>query len=120
MPAAARKLDLCSCPEHGVGVITGPGFAEVLICHQPVVRKGDEVTCITGDVATIVEGCDSVIIGGKPVARKGSKTSHGGVILMGCPRVRICEPVCVVCQKLAARRRAKLLRYRPRALMPKV
>jgi uncharacterized Zn-binding protein involved in type VI secretion len=96
-------------------VITGPGFEEVIICHQPVARKGDTVTCITGDVGVIVDGCESVIIGGQPVAKKGSKTSHGGIVLMGCPRVKICQSIRSICKGKAALRRAAFIRYRPRA-----
>jgi len=94
-------------------VIIGPGVAEVLICNQPVVRKGDQVQCLTGDIATIIEGCDDVIIGGAPVARKGDHHSHGGVILIGCPRVHICRKIRGICKANAARRRAAYIRYTP-------
>jgi uncharacterized Zn-binding protein involved in type VI secretion len=111
MAAAARELDLCSCPEHGIGIILSPGVADVIICHQPVVRKGDRVLCITGDVATIVEGCSEVIIGGHPVARKGDHTSHGGIILTGCPRVFICESRKLRCTKIAAAKRSPFIKH---------
>jgi uncharacterized Zn-binding protein involved in type VI secretion len=120
MPATARKSDLCSCPMHGSGVIIGPGLAEVLICHQPVVRKGDKVQCITGDIATIIEGCGDVIIGGQPVAKKGDHTDHGGVILTGCPRVYICQKIRGICKVNAARRRAAFIRYTPKAPLQKL
>jgi uncharacterized Zn-binding protein involved in type VI secretion len=120
MPAAARQFDLCSCPAHVGGVILSPGVADVFICHQPVVRKGDKVLCLTGDVATIIEGCSDVIIGGQPVARKGDHTDHGGVILTGCPRVKICEKVRGICKANAAKRRAAFIRYTPRAPLNKL
>jgi uncharacterized Zn-binding protein involved in type VI secretion len=110
MPVAARQFDVCSCPAHGLGVILSPGVADVFICHQPVVRKGDKVLCANLEVATIVEGCDEVIIGGQPVARKGDHTDHGGVILTGCPRVFICESPKLRCTKIAARKRSFLIR----------
>ena len=115
MPAAARKTDLCSCPQHGSGTLIGPGCEDVFICHQPVARKGDLVRCATGEIATIIEGCGDVIIGGQPVARKGDHTSHGGVILMGCPRVHICQKIRVICKMKASSRRAAFIRYVPRA-----
>ncbi len=114
MPAAARKSDLCSCPEHGFGTIIGPGVADVLICNQAVVTKGDQVRCLTGDIATIIEGCNDVLIGGRPVARKGDHTSHGGVILTACPKVFICARMRSICKVNAARRGAAFIRYTPK------
>jgi uncharacterized Zn-binding protein involved in type VI secretion len=34
-------------------------------------------------------GSPTVMIGGKPAARLGDSTSHGGAIVMGCPTVMI-------------------------------
>ena len=54
--------------------------------HQPVAVVSDQATC-TGATDTVVKGAESVLIGGKPVARMGDPTAHGGVIVMGMPTV---------------------------------
>lgn len=38
---------------------------------------------------TIVKGSMTVMIGGKPAARMGDTTAHGGNIVVGCPTVMI-------------------------------
>jgi uncharacterized Zn-binding protein involved in type VI secretion len=43
----------------------------------------------TGPPDTIATGSGSVLIGGKPAARQGDSTAHGGVIVAGCPTVMI-------------------------------
>lgn len=35
------------------------------------------------------EGSATVLIGGKPAARMGDSTAHGGVIATGCPTVQV-------------------------------
>ena len=45
-------------------------------------------TCV-GPPDTIVKGSMKVIIGGKPAARMGDMTAHGGVIVLGYPLVMI-------------------------------
>jgi uncharacterized Zn-binding protein involved in type VI secretion len=45
-------------------------------------------TC-TGPPDTIAFGSLSVYIGGKPAARVGDETLHGGVIVKGCMNVVI-------------------------------
>jgi uncharacterized Zn-binding protein involved in type VI secretion len=42
-----------------------------------------------GPPDTIVKGSATVFIGGKPAARMGDSTAHGGVIAMGWPTVLI-------------------------------
>ena len=58
---------------------------------MPAARVGDTATCI-GPPDTIAQGEPSVIICGKPAARLGDKTAHGGVIVSGCPTVLIGGP----------------------------
>ncbi|MCS3870502.1 putative Zn-binding protein involved in type VI secretion [Chryseobacterium ginsenosidimutans] len=43
---------------------------------------GDKAVC-TGPPDTIASGSSSVMIGGKPAARMGDSTAHGGVIAAG-------------------------------------
>jgi uncharacterized Zn-binding protein involved in type VI secretion len=45
-------------------------------------------TC-TGPPDTIVKGSATVLIGGKPAARMGDSTAHGGSIVLGCMTVII-------------------------------
>ena len=51
-------------------------------------RVGDKAVC-TGPPDTIAVGSSSVMIGGKPAARMGDTTAHGGTITAGEPTVLI-------------------------------
>ena len=97
MPPAARLTDMHTCPmqtpglppvPHVGGPITGPGVPTVLICKMPAAVIGDMATCV-GPPDTIVKGSATVTIGGKPAARIGDTTAHGGAIVAGCPTVII-------------------------------
>lgn len=91
---AARVGDMHTCPKVEPGPtphVGGPiisGEATVLIGGAPAARKGDKATCV-GPVDQISEGEATVLIGGQPAARLGDKTSHGGIIVAGCPTVLI-------------------------------
>ena len=73
---------------HVGGPIIGPGAPTVLIVKLPAAVVGDSVTCV-GPPDTIVKGSATVLIGGKPAARLGDLTAHGGVITLGAPTVII-------------------------------
>ena len=95
MPSAARITDMHSCPmvnpggvPHAGGPITGPCVSTVLIGNMPAAVIGDMLVC-TGPPDTIIKGSGTVFIGGKPAARQGDLTSHGGVIVAGLPTVQI-------------------------------
>lgn len=94
MPPAARLTDMHACPmvtgivPHVGGPITGPGEATVFIVSLPAAVVGDNCVCV-GPPATIVNGSATVLIGGKPAARLGDTTSHGGSIVLGAPTVMI-------------------------------
>ncbi|MBE0653112.1 MAG: PAAR domain-containing protein, partial [Bacteroidales bacterium] len=90
---AARLTDMHTCPmvtpgvppvPHVGGPIIGPGMPTVLIAKMPASVMGDMVTCV-GPPDSIVKGSATVMIGGKPAARMGDTTAHGGVITLGCP-----------------------------------
>jgi uncharacterized Zn-binding protein involved in type VI secretion len=59
-----------------------------LIGGSPAAVVGDMATCI-GPPDSIAMGSAGVLIGGNPAARMGDSTSHGGVIVAGCPTVLI-------------------------------
>jgi uncharacterized Zn-binding protein involved in type VI secretion len=59
-----------------------------MIGGVPAARVGDMLTC-AGPPDTIVKGSATVMIGGMPAARMGDSTSHGGIIVAGCPNVNI-------------------------------
>jgi uncharacterized Zn-binding protein involved in type VI secretion len=42
-----------------------------------------------GPPDSIIIGSATVLIGGKPAARMGDITAHGGQIILGCPTVII-------------------------------
>jgi uncharacterized Zn-binding protein involved in type VI secretion len=94
---AARVGDMHTCPmvtpgvppvPHVGGPIVGPGCPTVWIGGMPASIMGDEATCV-GPPDSIVTGSTSVFICGKPAARVGDQTAHGGTIVMGCPTVLI-------------------------------
>ncbi|MEL6329526.1 MAG: PAAR domain-containing protein [Planctomycetota bacterium] len=97
MPPAARLTDMHTCPmqtpgtppvPHVGGPIIGPGVPTVMIGFLPAAVVGDSCTCV-GPPDTIVMGSTSVLIGGKPAARLGDTTAHGGKIVAGYPQVMI-------------------------------
>lgn len=98
MPPAARVTDMHTCPmqtpafpspiPHVGGPITGPCVPNVLIGKMPAATVGDMCVCV-GPPDTIVKGSSTVMIGGKPAARMGDTTAHGGSIVIGCPTVII-------------------------------
>jgi len=97
MSFAARLTDMHVCPmvnpgsppvPHVGGPITGPGIPTVLICNMPAATVGDMCVCV-GPPDTIVKGSMTVLIGGKPAARMGDSTAHGGTITVGAPTVMI-------------------------------
>ena len=94
---AARIGDMHVCPmvtpgvppvPHVGGPITGPGVPNVLIGFMPAATLSDMCVCV-GPPDVIAKGSAVVLIGGKPAARMGDATAHGGSIVMGCPTVLI-------------------------------
>ena len=51
---------------------------------MPAACMGDSAVCV-GPPDVIIKGSSSVLIGGRPAARMGDQTAHGGQIVMGCP-----------------------------------
>jgi uncharacterized Zn-binding protein involved in type VI secretion len=94
MSLAARQSDMHTCPlftgpvPHVGGPITGPCVPTVLLCGIPAAVVGDLCTC-TGPPDSIVKGSSTVFIGGRPAARVGDLTAHGGIIVAGCATVII-------------------------------
>jgi uncharacterized Zn-binding protein involved in type VI secretion len=94
MPPAARVGDMHTCPmvtgvvPHVGGPILPPGAPTVLIGGLPAARMGDMCTCV-GPPDPIILGSTKVMIKGQPAARMGDSTAHGGVIVMGFPKVMI-------------------------------
>lgn len=90
---AARQGDQQSCPlvTGGVPHVGGPlqsSNPTVLICGTPAVTVGDLGLCV-GPPTSVAGGSATVLIGGRPAARQGDVTSHGGTIVQGCPTVLI-------------------------------
>ena len=98
MPPAARLTDMHTCSlqtpafpspiPHVGGPIVGPCVANVLIGSMPAAVMGDTCICV-GMPDTIIIGSATVMIGGRPAARVGDITAHGGSITSGCPTVII-------------------------------
>jgi len=94
---AARITDMHTCPmqtpgvppvPHVGGPILGPGVPTVLIGNLVASVTGDSAVCV-GPPDTIVKGSATVFIGGRPAARMGDTTAHGGSIIVGVPTVLI-------------------------------
>lgn len=98
MPPAARITDMHTCPmqtpavpspiPHVGGPVIGPGVPTVLILKLPASVMGDSCTCV-GPPDTVAKGSATVMIGGKPAARMGDTTAHGGSIVLGAMTVMI-------------------------------
>ncbi|MBR9919213.1 MAG: type VI secretion protein [Bacteroidetes bacterium] len=97
MPPAARLTDMHTCPmvtpglppiPHVGGPVVGPGVPNVLIGGLPAAVVGDMCTCV-GPPDSIVKGSATVMISGRPAARMGDTTAHGGSIVLGIPTVMI-------------------------------
>jgi uncharacterized Zn-binding protein involved in type VI secretion len=91
---AARFSDMHTCPmvtgvvPHVGGPIIPPCCPTVLTSMLFQARVGDMAVCV-GPPDTIVLGSMTVLVGGMQAARMGDMTSHGGVIVLGCPTVLI-------------------------------
>ncbi len=95
MPQPAATLLMAQvCPmvtvlvPHVGGPIIGPGAETVLIMGLPGACMGDECVCV-GPPSTIIFGSPTVLHEGRPAARMGDPTDHGGVITLGVPTVLI-------------------------------
>ncbi|MGI0116752.1 PAAR domain-containing protein [Zooshikella sp. RANM57] len=94
MPPAARVGDLHVCPmvtgvvPHVGGPVIGPPTGTVLIGGEPAAVLEYMCEC-TGPPDQIVMGSTTVMLNGKPAARMGDTTAHGGTIAIGCPTVLI-------------------------------
>lgn len=98
MPPAARVLDMHQCPmstpvgpiavPHVGGPVLVPGAPKVLIGGLPAATVGSLCLCI-GPPDSIVKGSRTVRLMGKPAARLGDKTAHGGTVVTGFPLVMI-------------------------------
>lgn len=96
MPLAARQTDMHACPKVEPGPtphVGGPiqtGSPDVDIEFLPAARaSADAALCAAGGPDKIAQGCGTVTINGKPAARLGDMTSHGGVIVAGAGTVEI-------------------------------
>lgn len=94
---AARLTDLHTCPmvtpglppvPHVGGPVSGPGALTVMIGKMTAAVVGDLAVCV-GPPDPIIKGSATVLLCGKPAARMGDSTAHGGTITLGCPTVLI-------------------------------
>ena len=94
---AARLTDMHVCPmvtpglppiPHVGGPIITPGAPNVIIGGLPAATIGCMCMCV-GPPDAIIRGSLGVMIGGRPAARMGDNTAHGGTIVLGFPMVLI-------------------------------
>lgn len=82
-----------SCPAKTSRVphVGGPALAsspDVFVGGMPVACLGDALICV-GPPDSIAAGSASVTANGKPIARVGDATSHGGKLVAGNPTVLV-------------------------------
>ena len=65
-----------------------PGIPTVLIGGQPAATVGSMCVC-AGPPDSILKGSSTVQINGRPAARQGDSTAHGGTVAAGLPSVQI-------------------------------
>ncbi|GAB2191725.1 PAAR domain-containing protein [Sessilibacter sp. MAH2] len=92
---ASRITDMHVCPKtnpgpvpHVGGPIVTPGGPTVIIGGLPSATVGSVCVCI-GPPDSVSKGSSTVMICGKPAARMGDSTAHGGKIVVGFPTVLI-------------------------------
>jgi uncharacterized Zn-binding protein involved in type VI secretion len=73
---------------HIGGPLLPPGALTVWIGGLPAATLGNLALCV-GPPDTVVKGSTTVLLMGRPAARMGDKTAHGGTILTGYPTVLI-------------------------------
>lgn len=73
---------------HVGGPIVGPGAPTIIIGVLPASCMGDLAICV-GPPDDIIFGSPTVLFEGRPAARMGDPSSHGGVIVLGVPTVLI-------------------------------
>lgn len=94
MPPAARITDMHVCPmvtgvvPHVGGPIVSPGVPTVMVQYLPAAVVTDMCVCV-GPPDVIVQGSTTVIVGGRPAARLGDTTAHGGKIVTGAMTVMV-------------------------------
>ncbi len=97
---SARVGDDHSCPmmqgtvPHVGGPILPPCHPTTTSGGASMARLGDKLQCKGGPPDFIVTGSATVTVGGKPAARKGDKTMHGGVVTAGFAKVLIGDATC--------------------------
>ncbi len=67
---------------------SGPATPTILIGGLPAACLGDMAICI-GPPDVIAMGAPEVLFEGRPAARMGDPTAHGGVIMTGFPMVLV-------------------------------
>lgn len=94
---AARVLDMHMCPMW-TGLVPHVGGPILPLGAVPTVLIGGSFAATVGTMAFCAGGPDSIVmgsagimIGGKPAARMGDMTAHGGMVALGCPNVLIGE-----------------------------
>lgn len=96
MPPAARVTDIHTClavtglvPHVGGPLLPAGAATRTLIGGLPAAVVGTLATC-AGGPATVIKGSSTVQIEGRPAARVGDSTAHGGTIMPpGCLTVEI-------------------------------
>jgi uncharacterized Zn-binding protein involved in type VI secretion len=77
---------------HVGGPVLPPGVPNVTICKLPAAVVGSQALCTgapPGVFDGIIQGSATVKIGGRPAARLGDSTAHGGKVSAGAPTVNI-------------------------------
>jgi uncharacterized Zn-binding protein involved in type VI secretion len=90
MSAAGRTQDFHACPSHKGGPLEG-NARQLRINSEVAARAGDSALC-EGPRDRIVTGSATVRFNGRAASRVGSRTMHGGALLIGSGNVRVGGP----------------------------
>lgn len=91
---AARVADMHTCPAsvgpvpHVGGAVLSAPAPTVLAGGLPLAGAGSLAGCV-GALGAVLSGSATVFVGGRPVARAGDATAHGGVLVGGSPTVLV-------------------------------
>ena len=73
---------------HVGGPVMPPGVPTVLIMSLPAAPLGNMCLCV-GPPDVIILGSFTVLVQGRPLARMGDSTAHGGTIVLGAMTVLV-------------------------------
>lgn len=82
-----HKCPMCDGNKPHVGGKVTSGRGRVFVCGRLAAVEGSACECESPTPNAVSSGSSHVYVGGKPLARVGDPTEHGGRITSGCASV---------------------------------